>query len=43
MSYTEWLIYKLIGMVVLAFIWGIFCGVTGRPLWRARSDKEAGQ
>ena len=45
MDYTEWMLWKA-GLVVLAaFCWGVFCGVTGRPLGRVPPDSrtEAGQ
>ena len=32
MEFTDWLIIKFIVLVIAAFIWGIYCGATVRPL-----------
>lgn len=38
---TDFMIWKLIALVALAFLWGLYCGITGRPTGRERSDKPA--
>lgn len=40
MEFSDYLIAKLIVLAVAAFIWGVYCGFTGRPLWREPRDKE---
>ena len=32
MSFTDYMVVKLLVMVFLAFCWGVFCGITGRNL-----------
>ena len=42
---TEFMLWKAGILVFLAFIWGIYCGLTGRPLWserRGKQDQESG-
>lgn len=41
MEISEFMLWKAGVMVALAFIWGIYCGVTGRPLGREQSDSQA--
>jgi hypothetical protein len=41
MTYVDWLIYKLIALVVLAFVWGLWRGITGKPLWLEPRDRQA--
>jgi hypothetical protein len=38
MEISEFMIWKALVMVALAFIWGIYCGFTGRPLGREPRD-----
>lgn len=40
MDYTDYLIVKFIVLVVAAFAWGVYCGITGRPLGPGPSDKS---
>lgn len=40
MDYTDYLIVKFIVLVVGAFVWGIYCGVTGRPLGPGPRDSQ---
>lgn len=40
MDYIEFRIWKLVALGVLVFVWGIFCGVTGRPLEPARDEEK---
>jgi len=42
-DYTDWLWLKLIGMIVLAFCWGFWRELTGRPLQRERRDRASGE
>lgn len=39
MDYITWVILKFLGLVFLAFVWGIFCGFTGRNLRGEPHDK----
>jgi hypothetical protein len=38
---VEFLFWKLVVFVALAFVWGIFCGATGRRLTGERIDTAA--
>jgi hypothetical protein len=40
MEFTDFLIIKFIVIVAAAFVWGIYCGVTGRPLWPEQHDTQ---
>jgi hypothetical protein len=40
MDYVEFLIWKAIVLTIAAFIWGLYCGVTGRPLSMAPRDTQ---
>jgi hypothetical protein len=40
-DYTDFLIAKLIVIAVGAFVWGVYCGVTGRPLWQEQPDQPS--
>ena len=41
MEYIDYVIWKALAMVVLAFFWGVFCGITGRSLKGERLDSQA--
>jgi len=43
MDYIEFKFWKLGALILAAFVWGIFCGVTGRPLTGRRRGQEPGQ
>lgn len=32
MDYTDWLLLKAGALALAAFVWGVYCGATGRPL-----------
>lgn len=32
MEMSEFMLWKAGVMVALAFVWGLYCGITGRPL-----------
>lgn len=32
MTYIELMLWKLFAIVVIAFVWGLLCGLTGRDL-----------
>ena len=38
MEYLDYMLWKLAGMALLAFVWGVFCGITGRNL---RGERHA--
>lgn len=40
MTFEDFLIAKLIVLGVGALIWGLYCGFTGRPLWREPPEKD---
>ncbi len=40
MDYIEFMWWKLIGMAVLAFLWGLFCGWNGLEL-NGRQKQQA--
>ncbi len=40
MDYSDWLWLKLVLFFALAFAWGIYCGVTGRPLGLEESERH---
>lgn len=40
MDYTEYLIAKAGLIVLAAFAWGLFCGLTGRSMRPGRRDKH---
>jgi len=37
MDYTDWLLLKAGVVLLAAFLWGVWCGITGRPLWLEQS------
>ena len=43
MDYTDYQIAKLIGLAVLAFIYGLWRGLNGLPLERGPLDNQAGE
>jgi hypothetical protein len=43
MSHIDYLLWKALGLVFLAFCWGVYCGITGRPLGPEPRDNQAGQ
>jgi hypothetical protein len=43
MEFTDWLIWKAVALVVAAFFWGIYCGLTGRPLSLEPNEEEAAE
>jgi hypothetical protein len=42
MEFTDFILWKAGAIVAAAFVWGLFCGITGRPLGREPSDSQAG-
>ena len=38
MDFTAYVVIKAVVLIVAAFIWGLYCGFTGRPLWTERHD-----
>ena len=40
MDYIEFKVWKLVALAVLAFGWGLYCGLTGRPLVPGRRDNQ---
>ena len=42
MSYVEFLAIKALVLIVIAFVWGLICGINGLPLdpreWSDRGD-----
>lgn len=43
MQYSDYLWIKLGVFVLLAFLWGLYCGITGRPLGRGKSESQEEQ
>ena len=43
MDLTDYMLWKLAVLTVLAFVWGMFCGLTGRSLSGEKLDREEGQ
>jgi hypothetical protein len=41
MEFTDYMLWKLIGMAVLAFCWGLFCGITDRSMQTGRPNNPA--
>ena len=41
MEFTDYLLWKAGILIAGAFVWGIYCGVTNRPLGRAQNDTQA--
>lgn len=41
MDYIDFMWAKLIGMVILAFLWGLFCGLTDRSMQTGRPNNPA--
>lgn len=41
MDYIDWLIGKAIALTVLAFVWGLYCGLTGRSLGSGRQEDHS--
>jgi hypothetical protein len=42
MEYIDFVLWKALALVVAAFIYGLWRGLTGRPLGQARSDTDTG-
>lgn len=40
MDYTDFMLWKLGAMAFAAFCWGLFFGVTGRPMRPGQNAKE---
>ena len=40
MDYMDWVMWKFIALCAAAFGWGIYCGVTGRPLGSASHEDQ---
>ena len=40
MDYTDWMLWKLVAFVALAFVYGLWRGLTGQPLQRGPRDTE---
>ncbi|MCW1959786.1 MAG: hypothetical protein KIH64_014830 [Mycobacterium sp.] len=38
MSYTDFVIWKLVVLLVVVFAWGVWRGLTGQPLQPGRLD-----
>ena len=43
MSYTDYIVAKLLVLVFLAFCWGVYRGITGQPLERGQTGNQAEQ
>lgn len=43
MEFTDFMLWKAGIFVGAAFVWGLFCGITGRPLGRERHDSQTGK
>ncbi len=43
MEFTDYMLWKALAIVAAAFVWGLYCGLTGRPLGRERPDNQAAQ
>lgn len=43
MEFTDFMLWKAGAIVAAAFVWGLFCGITGRPLGRERRDSQTEQ
>lgn len=43
MEFSDYLLWKAGAIVAAAFVWGLYCGLTGRPLGRAQSDSQVAQ
>jgi hypothetical protein len=41
MEFTEFMLWKAGALVLAAFVWGIFCELTGRSLGGELSDSQA--
>lgn len=39
MEYTDWLWIKFVLVVGGAFVWGVYRGLTGQPLWLESSEE----
>lgn len=40
MEFTDYLLWKAGILIAAAFVWGIYCGVTNRPLGRVQHDSQ---
>lgn len=40
MDFVDYLWLKFGVLVALAFVWGLYCGFTGRPLGEERRDNQ---
>jgi hypothetical protein len=40
MEFTDYMLWKAGALVLAAFVWGIFCELTGRPLGGEPSDSQ---
>lgn len=42
MDYVDFMLWKLLALAIIAFVWGLFCGISGLPLdprdWRGKGD-----
>lgn len=41
MEFTDYMIWKLVAFAVLAFVWGIYCGIVNRPLGGEQRDSQS--
>lgn len=40
MEFTDYMLWKAAILVFAAFCWGIYCGLTGRPLGLEQRDNQ---
>lgn len=43
MDYIDYVLLKSGIFLLVVFVWGIYCGATGRPLQPGPRDKQAGE
>ena len=43
MEFSDYLIWKAVIIVIAAFIWGLYCGLTGRSMRLGPPDNQAAQ
>jgi hypothetical protein len=39
MEISDYMLWKAIGLCALVFIWGVYCGMTGRELTGRKADR----
>jgi hypothetical protein len=43
MDYIEFVLWKAGALVLAAFVWGLYCGLTGQPLTPGRRGSRTAQ